>query len=106
MAAGGNGPEQHSDEGDDPEADAIHPEAPDGIGQHVAEAEDEDGVAVLGGREMKVGEDGRAEDGEYAAVDVAEEAEEEHGDAGGPEAKCGFGLDAVSPAVFWSFSLR
>ncbi len=52
VAAGGDGPDEDCGERGEPEAGAIHPETPDGIGEHVAEAEDEDGVAVLRGGEM------------------------------------------------------
>ncbi len=49
MAAGGDRPDEDGGKGGEPEAGAVHPESPDGVGEHVAEAEDEDGIAVLRG---------------------------------------------------------
>ena len=65
----------------EPKAGRSIQEAPDGIGDHVAEAEDEDGVAVLRGGEMECGKDGGTEDGEDAAVDIAENDEKKHRDS-------------------------
>ena len=49
---------------------------------------------------MEVREDGGAEDGEDAAIDVAEQREQQHGDAGEPLAEQGGRRASVTYGLF------
>ena len=89
MTGGGERPERHGDEDHHEEAAAVDPVTPDRVGKHVADAEDGNGVTVLRGGEMQVTEDGGAENGEDAAIHIAEQREQSHGEARRPLAQKG-----------------